>query len=426
MSLAALPSELLYAISNRIAPDTIEAYGQTCRRIRLIAAPLITEHRQLLARYTTASLDNAKAVELLYAIASRPWIKFYPKSLELVADKDRQSLEKPRTPRQRSMRAQLDVQRASVDESDVTDLIKGTGLLQPHEQDEWVRALHNANEDFTFGLLIAILPNVNRLAIHCDRNKLENMKEMLRRIKKQGGGTRALAELKTIRVLEQGRADGCDLEIFPMFAALPGITNIYGRNLVGMYRECYRDGWMSYPGASSSITHISLETCGMSVEGLEMLMKSLRNLQSFKYTAHRAGWGLHAIADLLKEARSTLQTLEISTGSGSSRYVGSLRQFVALKNLTLDTDMIMRMGKIQRAVDILPSSIERVTLCGNNLTEPQEERFLADLYRPAFTYPCLKSIGVEGSYGRRQIGKERLKFQKEFHKQTSSSWMLRY
>ena len=191
-----------------------------------------------------------------------------------------------------------------------------------------------------------------------------------------------------------------------------------------MYRDCYRDGWLTYPGASASITHISLETCGMSVEGLEMLMKSLRNLQSFRYVAHRAGWGLHALSALLKNALRTLHTLELSTGAGSSRYVGPLKDFTALKRVTVDTDMLIQRGKLQRFVDLMPASIETCTVAGNNLTRPMEEVFLADLFKPSFYYPHLKTIWAEDSWGKRNIGGDRLKFQKEFHKQTA--WMMRY
>ena len=372
-------------------------------------------------------MNNATAAYTLYAICARPWIRLYPESLEVTANRSRRTLEKPKTLRQMATAQAVMLQRQTVEEESMRELIQGTGLIGPDEIDAWIQELDKGDEDYLFALLIALLPNLRRLRIHLDREKLEQVKEMLRRIRKQtGGGSRALSGLKTIDVLEKGGSGSCDLEMFPLAAALPGVEKMHGRNLVGMYRECYRDGWMSYPGASPSITHISLETCGMSVEGLEMLMKSLKKLESFKYVAHRANWGLHALADLLKEARSSLRTLEISTGSGSCRYVGSLRPFTVLKHVTVDSDMFMKNGKMQRAVDILPASIERVTLCGNNLTEPHERDFLADLYRPAFTYPYLKNIGVEDSYGRRQIGSDRLKFQKEFHVQTSSSWMLRY
>ena len=191
-----------------------------------------------------------------------------------------------------------------------------------------------------------------------------------------------------------------------------------------MYRECYRDGWLTYPGASTSITHISLETCGMSTEGLTVLMKSLHNLQSFRYIAHHAGWGLHTISVLLASAQLSLHTLELSTGAGSSRYIGPLKIFTALKHLTVDTDMLIHRGKIQRFVDIMPASIETCTIAGNNLTRPAEDMFLAELFRPSFHYPYLRSIWAEDSWGKRNIGQDRLKFQKEFHKQTT--WMMRY
>ena len=428
MSFNALPSELIYAISYRVPPDTLEAYGRTCYRIRNIAAPLIKEHRELLAEYTKPSLNNASAAFTLYAVCARPWIRLYPTSLEVTANSYRRTLENPKTVRQKALAQALTLQKQGIEAADIRDLVQGLGLIEPHEIDTWIRHLDKGDENYLFALLIASFPNLQRLRIYLDREKLEQVKEMFRRIKKQTGPSRALRNLKTVHILEKdGSSSGsCDLEMFPLAAALPGVERMHGRNLVGMYRECYRDGWMTYPGASPSISHISLETCGMSVEGLETLMKSLKKLESFKYVAHRANWGLHALADLLRNSRDSLHTLEISTGSGSSRYVGTLRPFTALKHLTVDTDMVMKNGKMQRAVDILPASIERVTLCGNNLTEPQEQAFLADLYRPAFTYPCLKSIGVEDSYGRRSIGSDRLKFQKEFQRQSGSSWMLRY
>lgn len=434
MSLGGLPSELIYAISYRIPPDAIEAYGRTCHRIRNIAAPLIREHRELLADYTKTSLHNGDAARMLYAICARPWIRLYPKSLEVTANSYRKTLENPKAIKQKVLAQPLMLEKQEVEASDIRDLVQGTGLVELHEVDTWLKKLDNGDEDYLFALLIALFPNLQKLRIHLNSEKLVQVKEMLRRIRLNSGGPSvALRNLRDVHILEKDGSSSrsCDLEMFPLAAALPGVERMYGCNLVGMYRDCYRDGWMTYPGASPSITHISLETCGMSVEGLETLMKSLRNLESFKYVAHRANWGLRAVADLLRNSRDSLHTLEISTGSGSARYVGSLRSLVALKHLTIDTDMVKNNGKMQRAVEILPASIERVTLCGNNLTEPQEQAFLADLYMAAFAYPCLRSIGVEDSFGRRSIGNDRLKFQKEFQRQSSrssssSSWMLRY
>ena len=191
-----------------------------------------------------------------------------------------------------------------------------------------------------------------------------------------------------------------------------------------MYRECYRDGWLSYPGASPLITHLRLEGCGMSVEGLEVLLKNSKHLKEFHYVAHRSGWGVHNVVSMLGSAQSSLQVLVISSGGGSPRYIGSLRSFTSLKHVTLDSEMVIQNGRMQRFVDLMPASLETCTIAGNNLTKPLEDRFLADLFRPSFSFPVLKKIYLEDSWGRKDIGRDRLKFQKEFHKQTT--WMARY
>ena len=428
MSLNALPTELVWAISTRVHPDTIEAYGRTCSRIRTVAAPLIEEHRKLQNEFTRARLEQAGAARLIYAIASRPWIKLYPQTVELVGGKVPVLGHRPTTAKAQWLRKELDEVREKVDEDEVRQLIEGTGLIRPDEVDLYLSGIRDASDDFVFALLLAILPNVQRIDLLCQANKLDRVKEMVRRIGRQASNAhrRALSNLRSVHIVEQGSPNDCDLELFPIFALLPGLEDLYGKNLAGLFRPCYRDGWATYPGASPSITNITLETCGMSVEGLEMLMKRLRKLRSFKYIAHHARYPPHSLFQLLKSSLSSLQILEISSAGGSSRYVGSLRNFMDLRKVTLDTDMLMRNGRMQRAVDILPSSIEKVILSGNNLTPTQQQNFLMDLYRPAFTYPRLRCIGVEDSYGLRVIGADRLRFQKEFHKQSTSSWMMRY
>ncbi|CAF9940400.1 hypothetical protein IMSHALPRED_002013 [Imshaugia aleurites] len=431
MSFNALPTELIYHISRRVQPADLESYGRTSRRVRDIAAPFVQEHRQLKAEYTKISVNHVAAAQMLYEMCARPWIALHPESVELRGHRSWRNFEGPRNRERTALVAEVERKRSLVDESDLRELLRRTRLILPHEMDGWLQQINTGDEDHLFALMIACLPNIRRLTIRLDHTKLEQVKEMIRSIKRQIpdiNGDKALSKLKNVYVLEKDTSENgvCDLEMFPLLASLPGIQSMHGRNLVGMYRECYRDGWLDYPGASPTIEHIFLETCGMSVEGLEKLCNSIKALRSFKYIAHRAGWGLHRISDLLKNAGGTLEELVLSTGSGQSRFIGTLRGFRALKHVKVDTDMLFCRGKMSRAVDILPASIETATIAGNSLTRPHEEQFLSDLYRPSFSYPNLRKLQVEDSWGHRDIGKDRLKFQKEFHKQTSSSWMLRY
>lgn len=397
-------------------------------RIRNIAAPFVQEHRQLKAEYTRISLNHAAAAELLYEMCAQPWIALYPKSLEIKSNRNWRTLENPRN-RDRAQVEQITMKRSLVEEEDIRDLLRRTGLIPTHEMGRWLDEITRGEEDHLFALMLACLPNVERLVIRLDHMRMEQVKEMVRQIMRQPSlpfRQKALSKLTDARVLEREGSTSCDLELFPLLASLPGIKMLHGRNLVGRYRQCYRDGWLSYPGASPTITHISLETCGMSVEGLEMLCGNIKALRSFKYIAHRPGWGFHRISETLKFARSTLEELVLSTGAGESRYIGPLRVFTALKHLTVDSSMLVQRGKMQRAVEILPASIETATLAGNSLTKPQEQQFLGDLYRPSFHYPNLRALFVDDSWGKRNIGKDHLKLQKEFHKQTSTSYMLRY
>ncbi len=429
MSFNSLPNEIIYQISSRVQPADLENYGRTSHRIQNIAAPFVQEHRQLKEKYTKISLNHIGAAKLFYEICARPWVALYPRYLEVKSNKEWRTFENSRNRVRAAQVEEAMLKRSTTDVEDIWCTIRRTGLIPDSDTGAWIHELDRGDEDYLFAIMLACLPNLERVIVRLDRIMLEQVKEMVRTIKRQPSNPyhpKALSKLRDTRVIEREGSNTCDLELFPLLASLPGIQILHGRNLVGMYRECYRDGWLTYPGASSTITHISLETCGMSVEGLEKLCESIKTLRSFKYVAHRAGWGLHRIGDLLKNARGTLEELVLSTGSGGCRFIGTLRAFTSLRYLTVDSGMLIQRGKMSRAVDILPASIETATLAGNSLTRPYEEQFLADLYRPSFSFPNLRNLRVDDSWGLRDIGKDRLKFQQEFHKQASPSWMIRY
>lgn len=429
MPFDALPNEILHQISERVQPNDLESFGRTSHRVKIIAAPFVAEHKQLKAQYSKISLNHADAARFFYDMCARPWICLYPTHLEVKSNKNWRTLENPRTKERVNQVEAIMLKRSQVKEEEIKHLLQRNRLIPAHEIDRWLTEIERGNDDFLFALMLACLPNVAKLVVRPECTRLEQVKDMVRAIKRQSVSSshaRGLSGLVDARVLEKEGTDSGDLELFPLLASLPGIRILHARNLVGMYRDCYRDGWLEYPGASPSITHISLETCGMSVEGLQKLCDSIKGLRSFRYVAHRASWGLHAISSLLRSAHSTLEELVISTGSGESRYIGPLRKFTALKHVTVDSDMMVNKGKMQRAVDMLPASIETTTLTGNSLTRGFEEHFLADLYRPSFSFPRLRRLSVDDSWGKRDIGKDRLQFQQEFHRQSSASWMLRY
>ena len=295
MSFTALPNELIYQISQRIQPEDIEQYANTNHRIRDIAMPFLLEHYSCRSKYTKISLNNITAASLFYELCARPWVGSYPRILEIRSNKDWQSF----TNVQRRNTSQIDSllrRRSVVSNESMRYLLRTTGLISESDMGQWIGKIELGDEDFLFAMMLACLPNLYRLIIRLDDTGVEQVKEMLRTIKRKPIDLhhhKALHRLIDVRVLERegsserSNRETSNLELFTLVAAVPGVKVLHARNLVGRYRDSYRDGWHTYPGASSSIEKIYLETCGMSTEGLEMLCKSIKGLRSFSYVAHR-------------------------------------------------------------------------------------------------------------------------------------------
>ena len=231
MSLTALPGELLLQVAetiSRTAPNDIEDFGSACRRLRGVAAPLIKEHRKLLKEYTKLSLNNAGAAKVLFEICKRPWVALYPDALEVSANRNWRSLERPKTKRQVAVVEDVTAKRSIITDDELEDTISRTGLIPKEETFVWVNAVNNGDEDFLFALLLACLPNLQRFVIRLDSNKMEQVKDMVRAIKRRWPQRQALPQLRTVHVLEREGASTCDLEMFPLFAAIPGVQKMHG------------------------------------------------------------------------------------------------------------------------------------------------------------------------------------------------------
>lgn len=231
MSLTALPSELLYQIAeaiSRTAPKSIEDFGLTSRRLRSVAIPLIKEHRRLTRHYKKNIFNNFGAAEVLFEICKRPWVALYLRKLELAANRHWRNLERPKNKKQLAIVEDFRSKRSDITDDDLEDLVLRNGLVPTQDASIWKNAINVGDEDYLFALLLASLPNLEHLIIQLDSNKLEQVKEMIRTIKKEWPRRQALPKLKTVKVSEREGASSCDLETFPLLAAIPGVDVIQG------------------------------------------------------------------------------------------------------------------------------------------------------------------------------------------------------
>ena len=230
MAFISLPSELLSQIAqivSQAAPNDIEDLGRACRRLRNISWPLIIEHRKSLVEYTRVDANNAVAANLLFEICRRPWVAIYPKSLDLTANKHLRTLQRPKTVKQVALVDAFKAKSNTVSDEDLEETLFRTGLIPKAHAAWWVESIRHGDEDYLFAALLACLPNVERLNIGLDLEKLEQTKEMLRNIKKEWNQNLALTKLTTVQVRERDGARHCDLELFPLLAAIPGVQKLH-------------------------------------------------------------------------------------------------------------------------------------------------------------------------------------------------------
>ena len=230
MALSTLPSELLLQIGQIVGqsvPTDIEHFGASSRRLRQALWPLIQEHRQCLRRYTTLQASNAAAAHVFFEVCQRPWVASYPRSLEISANKHMPTLEKPKTKRHIEIIDHFRVRRDSIKDDELTSVITGTDLVDASETQVWLDAVKRGHEDYLFALLVACLPNLERLIVCLDFEKLERVKDMVRKAKEGRPRRKSLANLKFVHVREREGARSCDLEMFPLLAAVPGVQKAY-------------------------------------------------------------------------------------------------------------------------------------------------------------------------------------------------------
>ena len=241
MSLTTLPDELLFQIAeivSQTAPNDIEDFGRGCRRLRNIAWPLIQEHRKSLHAYTNIHANSAVAADLIFELCRRPWVGVYPKSLEVSANRNLKTLERPKTVKQVAIVDAFKAKRNTVRDEELEETIVRTGLIPHIDVPAWMDGIKRGDEDYLFAILLACLPNLERFVIRLDLEKMEQVKEMVRTIKKEWSQKATLPNLRTVQVRERDGARQGDLEMFPLLAAIPGVTNVHGS--VSRLTYCYQ------------------------------------------------------------------------------------------------------------------------------------------------------------------------------------------
>ena len=127
-------------------------------------------------------------------------------------------------------------------------------------------------------------------------------------------------------------------------------------------------GWKEPPLGNfrSHVEFLDINYGNAPIECFSPLLAGFENLRVFSYdVAYESPWDPHAIREaLLEHNKDTLETLYISCKDGGQPdiFVGSFQDFPKLRFLVLDYSLFIDIGEPQRLVDMLPISIEDLTL----------------------------------------------------------------
>lgn len=388
-----LPNELILFIIELAEPDDLENLSTICKRIRNLASKTMQQHREdkrsfseitpLLFKtsITHPALQVAlKAYDVMHELAGDQRLRLYPKHVcmdndayaiaELLSEGDSVGL------------------KAAMEEDGTyrTRVLNSfeNPYIRPDEMETWRARVAKGDLQAVNCLLLTLLPNVERIVIK-DYRVSSMMSDMIERIAKRNacapGTMLSLTKLSevSIHALSDLGRPALSSEITQAFLSLPSVRVL----------RCTRIRADFPIPQSSNLTELSLRQCAIAVTDLSQLFTHLIGVKKFAYTHQsdledRSGANDYScdtfIATLASHAKDTLQELEYSTSGQSTiqhsdrpEYTSGLRRFKILEKIRITCAFFVSdhnpetcvVQRVQRLVELLPSSIKNLTLIGS-------------------------------------------------------------
>ncbi|MCJ1232891.1 hypothetical protein MMC14_000845 [Varicellaria rhodocarpa] len=369
MSLLILPNETLYKVWEKIHPNDIVNFMLTCKTVHQLAGPALRRDREYRQRYHLLRLRCVEHESVIRALTQCPREQAYRRTLEI---EPQISASVPSTWRVLPPYLQA-----------VYKLIDRCRYIVPESKALWKTKVGSVgSEGALIALLLVSLPNLRTLILPYWRiSDAWLVQLVMQHMVADSEGSDALQVLSQANLSSYGHASRGslpnDLGFLALFAALPSMRTLVEIEGPGMPSEPPKDGCID----------ISILRPVNSFEFLAFL-NGVKNLRSFSYWWPTTGeqthrWTPSYIVQGLQPFYGTLEQLTLVSnrriyiqrlrqGEGDL-FVGSLREFTALRSITIDSWLLLR-GAARRTedlttekldnrlVDILPESCEELLL----------------------------------------------------------------
>lgn len=376
MSLLKLPNELLMQILESILPDDIENFSMICSRIRELSEPMLREHEELTVRYTHLQVFKETVPSTLTEYCTESYrLAQYPKQVDIMPWDPYSPFNQFETDTAMRLRA----------------MAKRTGLLASYRVHYWWDRIVSSDVVITY-FLLPCLPNL----------------EMLKFIGRKCNGLWCVEELVTAVVRSQQRSENPqalskltdliityfeDLETTEFKWFLPFMQLLSMRRVSASLMDCRGLKQVSFPPCSSLVEYLRLSHCIVPEKSWWTLLSGFKALKVLVHSPFL--WGdFHPLSmrdALLTHQLHTLEELDVLSRERPHEFMGSLREFTALKVVKLNSALLFDRMHMSRLVRFFPSSVESIEIDGS-LEGEAEVRFFDNFILLRETVPNLKLV----------------------------------
>ena len=278
-------------------------------------------------------------------------------------------------------------------------------LVAQDDVSTWLRYIHAGSEDPIISMLILLLPNLSTLKFEYLGDGQECLCSTLSRITKMKGPDVPLSRLRHVQIPHSWELG--DFKLFDLFLSLPSVRSIHGTGMFAPDNVACLNTKLA--PRTSNLEDLTLTTCWVDPQVLFTYLEAFKALRSFTYDAGEKildmisppvfdpFWtrsGLYAFA------RSTLESLTLLSHDKERNFMGSIRDFEAVRNLHTETQLLLRKSDMYHdetsLARALPAKLETLKLeCSGLDDETQIAKLISTLARLKTEYvPELRKVEV--------------------------------
>lgn len=470
--LIGLPNELQHRIIQFIEPEDLEAFTRSCRHNYSLAKDAYYHYKKsyTMLQYGTTGIGGSCSLHrssedcqdprlLVQSILAKPHMVSWPTMLEAGALGCPHSADITEGLRNHIEQILLRVHSSVRDKrrQQLENMAHNIYPIAPALKTEINDLLSQSfTQNMAICLLVTLLPNLTSLTFS-SWSQFDILDIIVQRVARANRDPnspshgKALTKLQHVSIIHWDTEGGVDIDSYCAFAMLPSMRSLYGNQIIG-------DEELNWPIGSlrsSTITSISFRSSAISAQSFRDFSSGIAALKDFTYEfgGPIIGYAPYEPAGIIDALRQhachslesmDIQGMEQTFGSFEEEEVEvSLRDFASLKTIRLEDILFCKQvldnsssedddqggrrfvgvgssgsedppDPMNRLIDILPASIESVTLIpamANDRTTdllqglPElKEKKVPELRRLALEYRAsipvrmkerLKSIGIE-------------------------------